>query len=112
MKANHRETIEAQLTSAKAELEARKKHLASTKKLDDKAVKRDPRYRQIEGVVRQYARRLKAHDQFLAVEQDLVTRRAERAAAPKVKEKKKKVAPEPKAKAKKEGGKSKGAPPA
>lgn len=81
----HRET-------ALAEVEARKKVLLG-KKLDEKAVRRDPAFRRLRAVIKQYDRRIKALDKVDAVNADLVTRRAERAARPKVpKEKKKKVA--------------------
>lgn len=93
-----RNVIDDHIKAAETALAARLKVLTE-KKLDEKARKRDVVVRKFQAVIRKYKGRIKAHDKVAAVNADLVTRRAERAAAPKVKkEKKKAAAPKPKEK--------------
>ena len=75
------------------------KLVRAAKKLDEKAKKRDVVVRKFQAVIRKYKSRIKAHDKVAAVNADLVTRRAERAARPKVKKEKKKPVPKTKEKA-------------
>jgi hypothetical protein len=99
MKKN-RAQVEANLAAAKAKLADQSKKLAD-KKLVGKKCRLDPKYRAIESEVRTFNRRLAAMDKIDARNQDLETRRAERAATPKVKKVKEKKVEAPKAKAKK-----------
>lgn len=91
--ATRRELYESHKQTVTAQLEQHKKALAG-KKLDEKAQKRDPIFRKLKADIKKFDLRIKALDKVDAVNADLVQRRAERAAQPKVKkEKKKKVAP-------------------
>lgn len=90
-----RNVIDDHIKAAEAGLAARIKVLTE-KKLDEKAKKRDVVVRKFQAVIRKYKNRIKAHEKVAAVNADLVTRRAERAAAPKVKKEKKKAAPKAK----------------
>lgn len=99
MKKN-RSQVEAHLANAKTRLEACGKSLAA-KNLSGRKCRLDPKYRSIESEIRQFNRRLAAMDKLDARNQDLETRRAERAATPKVKKVREKKVAEPKAKAKK-----------
>ena len=97
-----RNVIETHLKQAQDALQDRMK-LLTGRQFDEKRCKRDARVRELQGLVRQFNRRIKAFDKIVAVNQDLVTRRAERAAQPKLpKVKKKKPVAETKPKVKKE----------
>jgi hypothetical protein len=90
--ANRRRVYERHLTSFKNALTVRTDVLKA-KKLDEKAQKKDPTFRNIKGKIRQFERRLRAIDKLQAINAEVEARRAERLANPKVKEKKPKAAP-------------------
>ncbi len=92
-----RNVIDDHIKAAESALASRIKILAE-KKLDEKAKKRDIVVRKFQAIIRKYKSRIKAHERVAAVNADLVTRRAAKAAAPKVKKVKKKAAVAPKAK--------------
>ena len=96
-----REVVEAHLKDATEALQKRTALLATRDMTDKKARKRDTTFRKIEADIRKFKKRLGAFDAMTALNADLVTRRAERAAQPKVPKVKKKVVAAP-VKAKKE----------
>lgn len=96
----NRAQVERHLATAKESLAAHGKTLAA-KNLTGRKCRLDPKYRSMESLVRTFNRRLAAMDKIDARNQDLETRRAERAATPKVKKVREKKAPEPAKKAKK-----------
>src|SRR5687768_3203021 len=87
MMVSRRTVYEAHKQTMTDALAARKAVLAE-RKLDEKSQKRDTTFRKLKALVKKYDQRLKALDKVEAVKADLVKRREERAAMPKVKKEK------------------------
>lgn len=99
--ANRRAVYEIHLTAIKNALTHRA-HDLQAKKLDEKGQRKDPAFRKLKGKIRQFERRLRAIDKVAATNAEVLARRAERLANPKVKVKKPKAVAAPAAKPKKD----------
>lgn len=104
----HRKALyETEVVGLQAAVELRKKLLES-RKLDAKAIQRDPVYRSLKAKVSQFKKRIAAIELVGKVSADTAQRKAERLAQPKQPKEKKKAAPPPPAKAKAKASKGEG----